>query len=697
LKKIVLTYCLFLATFTTFAQKQTNTWYFGNRVGLDFNQTPPLPLTNGTANSQEGSAAISDNNGRLLFYSNGIVLHNRKHERMLNGNNLFGDLSSTNNVVIVPAPGQDSMYYVFTIGSAREEVPVFSYSVVDMKGDGGFGEVVQKNVFLSDTSLEKLAAVRHCNNRDVWIVIHKWKTDTYWAYLLTDAGVNPTPVISNTGLVITGQLNNTIGTLKFSPKGDKLVSAHSFDNDAIELMNFNNSTGVISNPVVFHPNSTIPRDPSSTGVYGAEFSPDGRLLYVSSNTSVAAPSVLYQFDITSHNAATIDLSKQVIAQTTPWFAGGLQIASDRKIYMAMWNDSALSVVENPNVYGPGCNFVFNKILMGPRNSTPVQFGLPTFMQSYFDTSSNPYDFNRIGNCLDRTVTFEINRLNGIDSVKWDFGDSQQSQALQPSNTYLNPGFYDVRLIVYKVDCSGLNDTITRRIWIADSPVFLGKDTSSCNVLTLNIGIDEISGVNYLWNTGANSSRITTTAIGTYWLELEQNGCKVRDSIIISLRPKPVVNIGPDTTTCANKQVILFANSIPGADYLWNTGETTRSIAINKTGVYYVTVTENSCVGSDTLVVYSGDCEVFIPGAFTPNGDGRNDKFGVVTDFLAKTYRMEIFNRYGQTIFESNDNTKKWDGTFKGKNMPNGAYLWIMNYTDSKGKKRYFQGTVLLIR
>ncbi|MEP7236859.1 MAG: gliding motility-associated C-terminal domain-containing protein [Ferruginibacter sp.] len=679
-----------------FAQKQINTWYFGTRVGLDFNQTPPLQLKDGTANSQEGSAAMSDNNGKLLFYTNGRILQNRKHLTMPNGAGLFGDLSSTNNTVIVPMPGSDSMYYLFTIGSAIEEVPVFSYSIIDMKADGGFGAVVTKNVLIKDTVLEKMTAIRHCNNKDIWIVIQKWNTDQYYTYLLTSAGLNTIPVISSTGLVINGQINNAIGTLKFASKGNKLVACHGFDNDAVQLMDFDNTTGIITNSLVIHPN-TIPHQSTFAGVYGAEFSPDGKLLYVSTTNSDSDPSTLYQFDITSNNAATILASKQVIAQTTPWIAGALQAGPDKKIYMAMWNDSSLSVIDNPNTYGPGCNFIFNKIYMGPANSC-IQFGLPTFMQSYFDTTSNPYDFNRVGgNCVDLNVKFNINRLNGIDSVRWDFGDMQQSQVLQPTHTYAAPGFYDVKLIVYKVDCSGLNDSINRKIWIADSETFLGTDTSSCSVLTLQIGVDEIPGVNYLWNTGFNGSKITTTGFGDYWLEMEQNGCKIRDTITVSPRPKPVVSLGSDTTICKYKPVILTTGNSGYDSYLWSTGETTPTILVNQTGTYYVTVTQSSCDASDSVKVLPGDCDVYIPSAFTPNDDNINETFGVVDNVAVLYFNMQIYSKWGQLIFSSSEITQKWDGTFKGKKMPNGAYLWMLTYVNRKGKKIYDQGTVMLIR
>jgi len=442
LKKNILTFLLASLSVFAFAQKQTYNWYFGNRVGLNFNQSPPLPLYDATINSLEGSAAMSDNNGKLLFYTNGKYVQNRKHLTMPNGTGLLGDLSSTDNAVIVPMPGNDSMYYLFAIGAAVIDPSVFSYNIIDMKADGGFGDVVVKNTIIEDDVMEKLAAIRHCNKRDVWIVIQKWKTDKYYSYLLTAAGLNPVPVISSTGTVITGQANNAMGTLKFSSKGNKLVACHAFDNDAVQLMDFDNTTGIITNPIVFKPNA-LPNN--ATGTYGAEFSPDGKLLYVSTNISPSQPCNLYQFDITSNNSATILATKQIISQTTPLYAGALQLGPDQKIYMARFNGNTLSVIDNPNVYGSGCNFILNKINFAGNND--IQFGLGTFLQSYFDSTSNPYDFSRTGDCLDLTVSFTINRLNGIDSVKWDFGDAQQSQVLQPTHTYAAPGFYDVNLIV----------------------------------------------------------------------------------------------------------------------------------------------------------------------------------------------------------------------------------------------------------
>ena len=699
MKRHFFIFSLLISTHFCFAQKQANIWYFGSRVGLDFNQTPPQPLYNSKLNNIEGSSTVSDNNGRLLFYTNGLTIMNRQHLLMKNGSPLAGHPSSTNNTVTVPLPGNDSLYYVFTTGAANEESQKLDYSIVNMKGDGGFGEVDvnARNVIIEETIFEKLAAIKHCNNKDVWIVVRKWNSDEYHTYLLTAAGLNLTPAISHTGLIISGDELNALGTLKFSAKGTKLAAVHSFANDAVELMDFDNTTGMLTNPIVFYPN-VIPHAATFTGVYGAEFSPDGKLLYVAANNSPAETSVLYQFDITSNNVTTINASKQIIHQNSSFILGALQMGPDLKIYAAMWKDSAISVIEKPNIYGAGCNFNYNKIFIGAPSLDQIQLGLPTFMQSYFDTTSNPYDFTRLpGNCLNRNITFKINRLSGIDSVRWNFGDAQQSQVLQPTHTYSAAGFYDVKLIVYKIDCSGLNDTIIRKIWIADSDKFLGNDTSSCNALNMEIGVDEIFGVNYLWNTGLTSNKITTSGFGDYWLEMEQNGCKIRDSIKFISVPKPTVSLGLDTSVCRYKPVILKTVTANYDSYLWSTGEITPSIQVNQIGMYHITVSKNSCEAVDTIQVLPGDCDVYIPSAFTPNNDNLNETFGVIDNTTLQYFSLQIYSKWGQLIFSSNDVTRKWDGTFKGKKMPNGSYVWLLNYTNIRGRKFYEQGTVMLIR
>ena len=428
IRKYLGTFICLLALQAVQAQKQHYNWYFGTAVGLNFNVNPPAALTNGKGNSVEGCATVSDINGNLLFYCNGTSVINRLHEVMQNGSSIAGDPSSTSNVLIIPLPGNDSIYYLFSIGAGGQGLKGFRYSIININKQGGLGEVISKNNLIADDCFEKMAAVRHCNKRDVWITVRAWETDEYRTYALTSTGFNSFPVVSQTGLIVGGYVNNAIGALKFSIDGTRLVSVHSFENDVVELMQFDNTNGIISNPILFKPNS-VP--PIYTGIYGAEFSPNGNLLYISSNNSQADPSTLYQFDISTMDAATIMASKQVIAETSPWFGGALQIAADKKIYYALWKDTAISVIEDPDVYGPGCNFRYNKIFLSNIINEPVQFGLPSLISGDLDGQFVPYDFSRLpGDCERLDIAFRINRISGIDSVRWDFGDAYLCQCGQ---------------------------------------------------------------------------------------------------------------------------------------------------------------------------------------------------------------------------------------------------------------------------
>jgi len=680
-------------------QNEAANWYFGFFTGVRF-EPAARPLYNGRLLSEEGSATISDRNGNLLFYSNGNSLFNRSHALLKNSSGLLGDRSSTQNVVIVPQPGNDSIYFVFTVGSKQQVDVGLNYSVVNMKGDNGFGEVVQKNTNLLTSTYEKISAVKHCNNRDVWVTVRKWDSDQYYTYLVTNTGVVSTPVISSTGLSVGGDLQNSIGALKFSCKGNKLAAALSYGTDKVELLDFNNQTGVLSNPIIFRANtSVLPLEMS--GTYGLDFSPDTHLLYVSVINSVDEPATIYQFDITSNNVNNILASRQTIAETFLASIGNIQIATDGKLYVAYKGKKYLGVINAPNMPGAGCNFQLNGLDLSLTGATHlVQLGLPTFIQSYFDTDFIPFDFNRdSSNCTSLDVVFKINHITGADSLHWYFGDGTEStsQSLIQSHHYNTPGYYTVKLKIFSQSCSGsIDDAIVKQVWIAGSEKFLGNDSSSCAFDSVVLQTN-ITGVNYNWNTGSNASSITVNNEGTYWLELEKNGCRLRDSVILTKIPVIPVNLGRDTTVCTNKEIILDA-AVLNASYLWNTGETTRTISINKPGKYNVMVSEGTgCAARDSVEVSWGDCDLFIPSAFSPNGDGVNELFGLINGISINSFSMKVYNRNGQVVFSSSDQFKKWDGKYKNKPVPLGVYPWVIRYTNKNNFTQTETGTVMLIR
>jgi hypothetical protein len=151
---------------------------------------------------------------------------------MPNGNNLWGHYSTTQ-TLIVPQPGNDSIFYIFTASPqynalyAMDSVG-FHYSVVNLKHDNGYGDVVLKNILLYKQTTEKITAVHHRNGQDIWVVMHEWGSNCFRSYLVTEAGIELTPVVSCVGAVHQGggplpSANyNAIGQMKISPDGSLL-------------------------------------------------------------------------------------------------------------------------------------------------------------------------------------------------------------------------------------------------------------------------------------------------------------------------------------------------------------------------------------------------------------------------------------------------------------------------------------------
>jgi gliding motility-associated-like protein len=91
------------------------------------------------------------------------------------------------------------------------------------------------------------------------------------------------------------------------------------------------------------------------------------------------------------------------------------------------------------------------------------------------------------------------------------------------------------------------------------------------------------------------------------------------------------------------------------------------------------------------------CGLVLPNAFSPNGDGLNDIFRIKYPFAVKVFRLAVYNRLGEKIFETSDMAQGWDGTFKGIKQPMGVYIWIIQLTSLNNIKQTVKGTVTLLK
>ncbi|MCX6275320.1 MAG: T9SS type A sorting domain-containing protein [Bacteroidetes bacterium] len=552
--------CL-MSIFPAFAQKENNIWYFGNGAGIDFNSGGPVALNNGALNTTEGCASIADTSGNLLFYTDGVTVFNKVHSTMVNGSGLFGGNSSSESAIIVPMPGSSTMYYIFTTPDQGSTAGL-NYSVVDMSLQGGFGEVVTLNTLLHSPIGEKVCATHHSNGSDYWIVAHEYNTDAFYAYQLSATGVNPVPVISNVGMIHTGYH----GYLKFTPDASKIGLAVG-ETNGLELLDFDNSTGAVSNPINFSTTYIYP--------YGVEFSPDNSKFYVAQSGVGGSPGV-YQFDLLAGSAAAIIASGQLVGNTSNVYLGPLQLGPDGKIYCARYLTPYIGVIDNPNASGPACNYIDTAVNLGAGQST---FGLPNQIP-HFDfvpvaVFSAP---NHI--CPGTCTNFNNLSLNAT-SYLWTFPGANPgvSTDVNPVQIcYNSPGQYSVTLIASNANGS---DTLFLPNYITVYPFPAPQGISqSGDTLFANQG-----SIGYQWYynglqiVGATNFYYVAMASGDYNVVCtDENGCEVEAVIFnvtagitvallggegIDLYPNPVedlltiVNRHPDNYRESISSIVIY--------------------------------------------------------------------------------------------------------------------------------------------
>lgn len=232
--------------------------------------------------------------------------------------------------------------------------------------------------------------------------------------------------------------------------------------------------------------------------------------------------------------------------------------------------------------------------------------------------------------------------------------------------------------------------------------------------SLNIGIDkticpgdslllevESDMDSYVWNTGETSEAIYAKDSGLYYVDVTFDEiCHLSDSIKVSMYTSPYVNLGNDTVIENGTPFLLDAG--PGFDsYLWQDGSDEQTYWPSTVGKYWVRVVDtNGCMASDDIFL-SSLFNIYMPNAFTPNGDGINDDFKpVITSPFFLYYSFKVFNRWGELIFSSDQPETGWDGTKNGEKCPAGAYVWTLKceyYESNQQTNQSFRGNVTLLR
>ena len=213
--------------------------------------------------------------------------------------------------------------------------------------------------------------------------------------------------------------------------------------------------------------------------------------------------------------------------------------------------------------------------------------------------------------------------------------------------------------------------------------------------------------NYVWQNGSSLPNFTASSAGLYWVEVTDTlGCRSRDSILITVSDL-YLNVPSQVTIQLPQTATLTAQS--NGTVLWNNHSTLTCTLCNTnianpqvTTTYILSASKDNCRVTASLNVIVNKENVntkpyfYIPNAFSPNGDYANDVFRVYTN-ITGPFNMELYNRFGETVFTSTDPQKGWDGKYKGIMQPIGMYVYMISYYTNNSQKITEKGTFLLIR
>lgn len=606
-------------------------WYFFDRGGIDFSSGAPAyddqAFVNNTFNYSiggtvsEAGASQSDNAGNLLFYTDGVHVWNASHTLITSS--LHGNYSSLNGVIIVPDPGNASMYYIFTSDRRGNTGRGFKYSKVQVSGTTATMVSGQLNIPITAPSTfgfstantgaiitgEGISAA--ASTTGYWIIAETvigGTTTNALLFNLTSTGIS----FSSTSLISTlqgpiGATHNDASNIQVSPNGKHVVFSSSvWYNEPDYVFDFDICDGSLSNQRV------LPQANS----YGLEFSSDSKLLYGT------IYSTIFQFNLEPCIIEGINVAN---TNTTSSYRG-LQMGPNNKLYAAVSGNSNLATIHQPNNLATGtnpnaCLFDFNGPTMG--NNTVLRSGLPNLISATeIAVFSNTIQYV-VTPCDSDCFKFDFSADLCANTYSWNFGDplsgaNNTSTQAQPTHTFSNAGTYTVTLIADGV-------TITTTVEVGVSPDIEGLLTICPNVNTVgNYSINLPAGHTVNWTTSGGTivGLNTQPDVSVDWSTLpgtltavitnSVNGCSSTSSTTITESCTSDCNceLSPDFFWTITKDCKFNASGISGApacltnvNYSWDFGDGTTATGINAThtfanpGTYLICLTVTGSNGS----------------------------------------------------------------------------------------------------
>lgn len=720
-------------------------WYFGsNGVGIDWGGCEP-EIVEGGILGEEGAITVSSPDGELLFYSNSDFVWDRDHNLMQNGeiSNAFFDplffipeVSTVTQIAAAKRPGAGNVYYLFSSDIQNIGAYPLRYITIDMDLNGGLGAVTDITTLGTNPMTEKLCTVPKSVGNGFWFIAHEYLNNKFLVFDIDATGVNPVPQEFELGLPHLASNNslNTRGELKANIAGNRLAMVQDQLGGAVEIFDFNPATGVISNALAI--------DEIDHG-YGVSFSPNGLLLYVSTwSSSSSAPNFVYQYDLTAGNAAQIGASRITLATaSTPNPFGSIKLAPDGNLYAAKPGGN-LDRINAPDSPGMACdyqvnafNLGFGQCLFGLNNIWEIQPGQNQLNIPELETD--------ISSC--EPVTIGLEAVDGATYL-WNTGATTSSITVSETGVYtleitegdcVRTGDVDVVIGQAEIDlgpdisvCEGSSvvleteDAVGEFLWntgattpaltvseagtytltvtqgacistdaltvsfLPQPEIFLEPIIAICSGETVTLSPGSPS-LDYLWSDGSTDPTYTSEGGESISVTISNGSCSssaTAEIVLLDQGAAPVENISE--LICDGDTYILTK---PAGWDTWSVdGDTLTSGFIMLPPGDYFTQVFNACGSKSYLAqILSEDCScpIFVPNAFSPNGDGLNDLFRPSVE-CEREYTLRVYDRLGALIFDSESlGLPAWNGSVMngGYYAEPGLYIWSLELYEFKGR------------
>ena len=278
-------------------------------------------------------------------------------------------------------------------------------------------------------------------------------------------------------------------------------------------------------------------------------------------------------------------------------------------------------------------------------------------------------------CEDQFIT--LNAQNPGATYLWSPGNVQtQTFEVNLPNTYTLE-------ITNSEGCTTIDDF---ELTTATYPVVnLGPDISACELETEILNANAAVGLNVNWNTGETSNSIAVNSTGEYEVVVDNSYCFSSDVVTVFFSPQPENNLPEEIVTCFVEQVgpeYLDAGNL-GSSYIWSNGSTSSNISVYDPGTYSVEVTTafgcDSTFSTDVVELCYGEY-IYVPNSFTPNSDSQNEGWRAEGIFIMD-FHVQVYNRWGEVIFESVDVDEYWTGNDENGNhyVTPGVYTYRIRY------------------